>query len=338
MTFYEPLHEALGGVTLESLPEISVESWDSRHPRTRPYFEEFAPLLQRRKRGVAGYDRSFAFERFFTAPDEPSHKLFAYIGSLLSLAHDSGKVPVLKFCRSLGRVGWMRNHFPQAAHIAVVRDPLSQWASACRLASSGNRYFLAAPLAILAYNDANPLIAATLTSLELRMSGLKQKTFERTYAECESFVATATLQTLYRAFVAFWLVTGFSALPYADGTIDSDLLGTSPIYRKQLQRELVGMSGIDIDLGAARVVPAGQARYEIRRSDVERIHADALIAQDTLSMLVAGPGVDPAASVIQRKLELLCDGPNQKDDADGRNERTAKNLAISFEGSQAQAL
>jgi hypothetical protein len=303
MAFYEPLHEALGGVTLESLPQISVDSWNSRHSLSRPYFEEFAPLLGRGRRGVAGYDRSFAFDRFFSAPNEPAHKLFAYLSRLLLLAHGSGKIPVLKFCRSLGRVAWMRSHFPQALHLGVLRDPLAQWISAYRLAESGNRYFLAAPLAILVQHQRDARVATALSTLELRLSSLRQNAFEKTYGECDGFVVSATLQALYRSFVAFWLVTACTSLPYVDETIDSDVIGASPLYRQQLQDNLMEKTGIDVDLGAARIVPAGRQDCELRSINVESVHADASRALDLLLREADWPNPGTTAAAIRRKLE-----------------------------------
>ena len=157
MAFYEPLHELLKDIKREGIRRESPTEWNSHHPDGPPYFEEFTPLLARR--GIARYHRSFAFDRFFLARHEREPRLQAYLSQLVDLAHSSGKLPVLKFCRSHGRVAWMRAHFPNALHVAVLRDPVAQWNSAWRQAESGNPYFLAAPLAILARHLSEPMVA-----------------------------------------------------------------------------------------------------------------------------------------------------------------------------------
>jgi hypothetical protein len=323
MAFYEPLHETLAGVTLDGLTEIGVDSWDSKHALKRPYFEEYAPLLRPRKQGIPGFDRSFTFDRYFTPPQANERKLYAYLSSLLQLAQASGKMPVLKFCRSLGRVGWMRHHFPQAAHIAVVRDPLAQWASSHRLATNGNAYFLAAPLAILVQHAVDPLVKGTLSSLGLRVCGLRRSTFKKSYPECERFVALASLPTLYRSFVAFWLVAACKTLPYVDATIDSDLLTTSPAYRYQLQDDLRERSGIRLDLEAALAPPAKSGPAGLARSEVERVHEDALATYELLAKTFEEPRVERAGTIIRRKLET-----------DRNDEREGKHLAASFDRPQ----
>ncbi len=334
MAFYEPLHETLAGLTLEGLPEIHPDSWESKHALTRPYFEEYTALLRPRKQGVLGFDRSFSFDRYFALPQDDEHKLYAYLSNLLELAHASGKMPVLKFCRSLGRVGWMRHHFPQAAHIAVVRDPLAQWTSSYRLATSGNGYFLAARLALLVQHADDPLVAATLASLGLRISSLRRGTFKKTYPECERFVALASLPTLYRSFVAFWLVAACNALPYVDDTIDSDLLVTSPEYRNRLQCDLTERSGIALDLEAARAPSAKGGSSDLTRSDVKRVHDDALATYELLSRTFAEPRIELAGTMLRRKLEALPDRPHEKDEADQRDEGSTDHLAVPFERSQ----
>src|SRR5215469_10922549 len=125
VAFCEPLNEWLAAATPQTLLEPRPEIWPSRHPSMRPYFAEYAPLLK--SRGVAGYDRRFAYHDFFATASKRMPALASYLRSLCDLAHSESKLPVLKFTRSLGRVEWMRREFPVAAHIVVVRSPLAQY-------------------------------------------------------------------------------------------------------------------------------------------------------------------------------------------------------------------
>ena len=133
MAFYEPLHESLGTLSAWQLPTLRPDLWMSAHPGTQPYFNEFAPLLRQGSPGVAGFNEEFALAQYFVGADDALPEPASYLQSLIDLARSAGKQPVLKLARSLGRVGWMRNAFPDAAHVLVVRNPWSQWLSGWRL-------------------------------------------------------------------------------------------------------------------------------------------------------------------------------------------------------------
>ncbi|MEF8766148.1 hypothetical protein, partial [Stenotrophomonas sp. A3_2] len=116
MAFYEPLHEALAGLTLAEIDRNSAASWPSGHPVGAPYFQEYAPLLARRA-GATGFQPRFSYHDHFLLPRAPDGALSAWLHGLVEEAHCADALPVLKFCRSLGRVGWMRRRFPRALHI-----------------------------------------------------------------------------------------------------------------------------------------------------------------------------------------------------------------------------
>lgn len=299
LAFYEPLHELLKDIKLEGIRRESPADWDSHHPDGPPYFEEFTPLLQRR--GIAGYHRSFTFDRFFLAKDEREPRLQAYLSSLINLAQRSGRLPVLKFCRSHGRVAWMRAHFPNALHLAVLRDPIAQWNSVWRQAKSGNAYFLAAPLAILSRHLEEPLVAQFLMRLGLRLRALRRRSFEQTYEQCERFVKSSNVATLYRIYLAFWLVSACKCLPYVDATIDVGALGKSMTYRKNLQEVLLASTGVAVDFANARATASKGIRDDLRIGEIRSAHADALLALATTIGAFDG-AADDAADAIARAL------------------------------------
>jgi hypothetical protein len=299
MAFYEPLHELFKDISLEGIRRESPAEWDSHHPDGRPYFEEFTPLLARR--GIARYHRSFAFDRFFLARDEREPRLQAYLSQLVDLAHCSGKLPVLKFCRSHGRVAWMRAHFPNALHVAVLRDPVAHWNSAWRQVTGGNPYFLAAPMAILSRHLSEPVVAQFAMHLGVRLRPLRRRSFDRTYEQCGRFVQSSSAATLYRSYLAFWLVSAWKSLPHVDTTIDVGGLGSSMIYRKNVQDVLLASTGVAVDFTNARVAASGGIGDGLRAGEVRSAHADALRALAATVGAFEGAG-EEAADVIARAL------------------------------------
>ncbi len=250
MGLYEPLNQSLATLSLRTLSMMRPAASKSRHPDDqRPYFEEFAPLLSSRTSGAAGYRPDFAYESFFMAPDDEFVELRDYIESLLRLARTSGKVPVIKFCRSLGRLGWMRQNFPDAAHIFVMRDPCSQWLSAWRLSrEDDNPHHLLTPIRILSLHHEHPLVAAVLDALRICPDDFVLPT---KHAAVREAVRKTQADTLYRGFLAFWVLTAFLALPECDATIETQGLNADD-YRRTVQDVIVSLTGISIDLGDAR--------------------------------------------------------------------------------------
>jgi hypothetical protein len=183
MAFYEPLSERLAEITVVGMPTIRPEIWDSGHPdRQRPYFEEFAPLLSATERGVAGYQSAFAIEEYFAGSGAALPELAAYLESLVRLARSAGKTPVLKFCRSLGRVGWMRAAFPAAIHAVVVRSPWDQWLSAWhQYVTYGNPYFVVMPFVIMSRHHDHPAVARAAEIMKLHLTYTAGPSFEERY-------------------------------------------------------------------------------------------------------------------------------------------------------------
>jgi hypothetical protein len=302
MAFYEPLSEHLHGMTKERLVGSTADSWESHHPKIRPYFEEYAPLLNAERGGVLGYHRSFAFGHYFTTAGEPSERLFAYLSSLVRFACKAGKIPVLKHCRSLGRVEWMRAAFPDALHVSIVRDPWTQWLSAQRLAAADNRYFLTAPLSILALNARHHVVRPVLQALRIDPGRLRRFTFSATYRTCDAFVSAASDETRYRSFLAFWIATAYTSLPHVELTLDSDLLAASRAYRKEIQEQIEQHVGVALDLRSARKLLNASVAARISASQVEGCHLDALEACAILERSASDPSEIAALEIAHRKL------------------------------------
>jgi hypothetical protein len=275
---YEPLNQSLATLTLRTLSTMRPAASKSRHPGDqRPYFEEFAPLFSTHTPGVPGYRPGFAYETFFMAPDEELPELRHYIESLLQLVQTSGKIPVIKFCRSLGRVGWMRQNFPDAAHIFVMRDPRSQWLSAWRLSREDNNpHHLLTPIRILVLHHEHPLVAAVLKALRIGPGDFVLPTPHA--AVCEA-VRKTPAHLLYRGFLAFWVLTAFLAFPECDATLETQRLNADD-YRCMAQDAIMSLTGIPIDLGDAHALgsPAGADDFfGARSANADAVQALALL-------------------------------------------------------------
>jgi len=274
MGFYEPFNQSLATLTLRTLSSMRPGASRSRHPgRQRPYFEEFAPLFSSRAPGVIGYRSEFAYDSFFMPADEKFPELGRYIESLLHLAHANEKTPVLKFCRSLGRVGWMRRNFPEAAHIFVMRDPCSQWMSAWRLScEDDNPHHLLSPIRVWTLHHRHPLVARVIDALRIGPDDFMLPT---KHADVRRAVRSIPPHTLYRGFLAFWLLTAFLAFPECDLAIETEHLSAAD-YRVAIQQSVESLTGIPIDLGDALPLAGATGSYDF--FEPRHAHADALAA------------------------------------------------------------
>jgi hypothetical protein len=266
--YYEPLHEDLSVLSRQAIGHFRPDSWGSGHADSAPYFSEFADLLGPRGRGVRLYQRRFAFDDFFLAPDQIDHGLESYLRALLDASHAEGRQPVLKFCRSLGRVGWMMDRFPDALHTVLLRDPASQWRSARRqLDQDGNRYFLLAPYLIMARNPGNPLLADAMRCLDVAMPARLGSDFGLTVATTWRHVQRLDWAQRYRGFLAVWAATAVAACGSGAEVIDADSLGRDLPHRAAVQALFAG-AGMAPDLRLARAAdPLGAwdgTAYEAR--------------------------------------------------------------------------
>ena len=247
--FYEPLHEDLARLDRAAIGAFSPGSWGSGHGPGAPYFAEFAGVLNQGGRGVAGYHPRFAFDDFFAAPDRADPALEAYVTDLLQHAAAEGRLPVLKFCRSLGRVPWFERHFPTAFHAVIVRDPWAQWRSArAQLERDKNRYFVLAPFVILARNTHDPLMAAALAHLRVRLPPHLGRDLGLTTSVCWHHIKHLGWADRYRGFLAFWTASNIAALSGEALAIDADALSTDDEHRTAVQDAMSAAAGLPLSL------------------------------------------------------------------------------------------
>lgn len=257
--YYEPLHEQAAQFRRRDVARMRPGSWQSNHSATAPYFEEYRDLIPSGGRGVPLYQSRFAFDGFFRAPDDPPDpELQAYLRSLLLSPLAAGRVPVLKFCRSLGRVGWLEQLFPQALHAVVLRDPVSQFASTQRLLlEQRNRYFALAPLLVLARNAHVPAVREAALALGVTIPALYSDDMDYAVETSWRHVRRASPDERYRGFLAFWTLCAIYALESDALVIDTDLLAEDLGHRRSAEQALFGVIGETISL-APRPARAAQ--------------------------------------------------------------------------------
>jgi hypothetical protein len=286
--FYEPLHAQLATMRPGDVSATHARSWASGHPdMAAPYFAEYLPLLDRQRGGVRGFRSEFANECFFEDPPAAAPALAAYLRGIIDQALAADRRAVMKFCGGLGRAAWMMRAFPDALHVAVVTNPVSQWGSAWRqFMFHDNPGFVVAPFQILVRNQRHPRVGAMLEQLRVRLP--------RDPAEVLAHATALDEEARYRAFLAFWLL-GMQSIP--DGihaVVNTDLLRLSAPYREATEQRLAELTGWPIGLASAQKPP--QARPGVDVPPIERrallaCHRD---AQDALTRDADGHGTDAA--------------------------------------------
>jgi hypothetical protein len=281
--FYEPLHEELATLSRDDIARLRPDNWPSGHPDlTRPYYDEYADLLNADGIGVQRYHDAFAIDQLLCPPETRLPDLRAYLDALIAAAEGAGTVPVLKFCRSMGRSAWMRRNFPHAVHITVMRNPASQWSSARRqYLRHDNPYFVAAPLRALASNRRTAQVVQVADAMGVQLPKLAGHDLAEDLALCTAEMARLTPEAAYRTFLAFWLLNALSGTDGADMVIDTDLLALSSTYRDATREGLATLTGIELDLDTVSQECAGLSGSDsavclgLEPRQILRCHADA---------------------------------------------------------------
>ena len=135
MLFLDPLNLAL--TSLKSAQESNSDGWASNHPSGFSYFEEYVPLFDGEK--LHEFPNMLDF-KFYNSSKKFQDQLIKYVGNLIEYARRSNKTPVFKFEQLEGHVEVLRDHFPTAIHIGLIRDPIDQvgsWYEQLALGSTG---------------------------------------------------------------------------------------------------------------------------------------------------------------------------------------------------------
>lgn len=266
-SFYEPFGEALARCSPKRIRRATVQSWNSRHPPLAlPYAEEYRPLLRPFLKGVPGYRRELALERYF-ATEAGVRPEVRYLSRLIEHARRRDTHPVLGFSRSLARAAALKQALG-GYHIIVRRDPTQQWLS-CRSYREevSLSYFELCHFAILALAPAQ--------SPAHRFAGmLGLPRIPRGLLEQLKFLHGAlhpwSDELSYRAFTAVSLLSHAVAEPAADLVLDVDRLGRAPQYREAIRSRILAAVGLSIDFHDCRVPSRDPALVSIDFAALEQ--------------------------------------------------------------------
>ena len=151
-----------------------------------------------------------------------------YIASLIAAAVEDGQKPVLTFCRSLGRVGAIKQHFG-GWHIFLYRNLFRQWMSYLGQYYSGSAYFLSATHRAITLSQHDPFFAVLA---------------KRYISGDGDFGGFTDIERAFGGFVGLHLYLSMKAFAVADQVIEADRLPKTlitlsrPIRRLRRKRVL----------------------------------------------------------------------------------------------------
>ncbi|CAB3775983.1 hypothetical protein LMG28614_00122 [Paraburkholderia ultramafica] len=303
--FYEPLSNVLAELSLADVSASRPTLTSGHPPLAAPYFDEYRPFLQESARGVAGYRKSFSIDRFASVPDAEFPALHAYLRNLCERTVEQRSVPVFKFCRSSGRLPWLKEAFPQAMHVGVLRNPASQFASGWLLSQQwSNPFFVAAPFRVLGLNQSDPLVRQAIDVCGVSLPPAASMSDDAYAMACEQYARTAEGNNAYRAFVALWILCALRVTQGADLLIDIDRLGQSRGYAACLRAGFESQSGLSPDFGSARDLVEETRRSAARMAGIDGRSMRA-VHSAALKFLKTQGGVDAGlVDVVREKMVL----------------------------------
>ena len=169
--YYEIFNEILEDINFKNILQ-SPSTWNSHHPAGAPYFSEFSPLLKKVK-GIEGFDQEMAFSDFFlelNGDRDRVNKTSAYLASLVNLAQQNRRVPVLSCTRSIARVEMIKSQIG-GTHIFIKRSLLNQWFSYSNQSQNCNPYFFNTILKTLNSNNQKDFLLNIRSFLTENISG-----------------------------------------------------------------------------------------------------------------------------------------------------------------------
>ncbi|WDL95237.1 sulfotransferase [Alicyclobacillus sp. ALC3] len=234
--FYEPFSEELGRMSLDFLRNHGPKTWKSRHAPMDPYYLEYEPFMTPENHGIRGFDTEFTFGEYFRVTGDLSAQ-HNYLNSLLGLAGADGRQAVLGFCKSLGRLQWIREAFPNALHIVTVRDPVQQWLSGFHFwRETNNPYFLRYFQPMLANPGDNTYMQALLAEHP-----------DLPYAEELRF------DLAYEMFLHIYAITTIESVGMADLVVDMERMSRSSAYRDFMTLRIRELTGLSVDFSDCRI-------------------------------------------------------------------------------------
>ncbi len=242
--YYEIFHERLSDLTPNVLSTFGVNSWNSGHPDTAPYFEEFRELLVEGG-GVRGFSPELPYERFvpkdgaFGDISEPERR---YVGLLIQAAGAHGQSPILTCGRTLVRAAGLKRAFG-GRHVLLLRDLYPQWMSYVRNAASGaSYYFMTATLQCLLNARGDAFLGQVFESHVIKHRS----------GEAFQMVRFPDLTRFLEAFVALHVYAYMAAYCSADVVINVSDVAFGRRSARDAEAEFLSATGLAIDLTGCR--------------------------------------------------------------------------------------
>ncbi|MEW6676860.1 MAG: hypothetical protein AB1421_02975 [Pseudomonadota bacterium] len=232
--YQEPENEILLDLTKDTDPLPDTRHFNKllRHPHLdKPYLAEFFHI---RAEVAKSFSKEFSYDLFFLDREDSSTSFKSYLQLLIEKAPSRA---VLQFCRSYGRLAWLKQNF-QALNLYLWRHPWDQWWS-----YKVTPYFDTANLLILNSNN----LPNTLKAVRERLNfvSFHASTIQEEYAFFESHSLNS--RDSYFLFYALWCHGMLEGLKHADIMLNIDALSASTHYRERTLEKMttMGISGID---------------------------------------------------------------------------------------------
>jgi len=215
----------------------------NRHPDLEePYFAEFSPLIARR--GVRGFDRRFAFDRFALGAEDSHPALERYLKGLIGYAVAQNRRPVLGCNRTWLRPAWIKARF-SSYDVYVERDPIAIWSSYKRHAQAGNYNYFTNLHLILERNGRHPLFAPIADRVRLRR-GLQR--FTKASQAYPALIESMSDAESYGLVYYLWSLSILSGLRHCDLIVDT----CAPSLAARATAVIRADCGLDIDFSGIR--------------------------------------------------------------------------------------
>jgi len=223
----------------------------NRHPELdEPYFAEFSPLLS--GRGVKGFDRRFAFDKFALGAGDRYPALERYLDGLIGYAAAQDRRAVLGCNRTWLRPAWIKARFG-SYDVYVERDPVAIWSSYKRHAQAGNYNYFTNLHMILERNRRHPLFAPIAERVQLRQGLQRLAKPSQTYPALIERMSDAES---YGLVYYLWSLSILSGLRHCDLIVDTG----APSMAARAAAAIKADSGLDIDFSGIRPIqPIGLA-------------------------------------------------------------------------------
>ncbi len=265
-SYFEQLYPGLARMTPSRL---HGGAWQAaiaanRHPELdQPYFAEFSPLLSRR--GVKGFDRRFAFDRFALGAEDRHPALERYLDSLIGYAGEQNRRAVLGCNRTWLRPAWIKACFG-SYDVYVERDPVAVWSSYKRHAQAGNYNFFTNLHLILERNGDHPLFAPMADRVRLRRGLARYRKAAQAYP---ALIEAMSDQESYGLVYYMWSLSILSGLSHCDLIVDTG----APSMSKRAAETLRTDGGVEVDLSGIRPSDSDSLAFPALRTAERSIRA-----------------------------------------------------------------